>query len=156
MGQKIAIYKELIDLLQKEWDCIVEYSLEDMQVILKNKEILTLKIEVLEENRVKVITRIAEKLEISSENLTLRNILKVHDHPLNSKLSAHRKTLLGQINTIRDYTKRTRALVDRSSLSIKKSLVFLHRAQDLAVAPYGADGQMGKGKTDCQFLSAEV
>lgn len=156
MGQKIAIYRELIDILKREWDCIVAYSLEDLQAILKGKEMLTLKLQVLEENRIKVITEIGKKLNINSENLTLKNILKAHNHSLNPKLAAHRKVLLEQIDTLKEYTLKTQGLVDRSSLSIKKSIVFLHRSLDKAAAPYGADGQMGVGKSECHMLNAEV
>ena len=156
MGQKIIIYEEMINLLQKEWDCIIDYSLEDMKKILKKKENLALKIQVLEEKRVKVVTEISEKLQIGPENLTLRKILKAYKHPLNSRLFALRETLLEQINAILDQSKQIKRLVDSSSLSIKKSLVFLHRTQDSSVAPYRANGQMGEGKSECRMLSEEV
>lgn len=156
MGQKIAIYKELIELLHVEWDSIVDYSLQGTQAILNKKEMLTLKMQVLEENRMKVVAAIAEKLEVAPESLTLKKLLAMQDHPLNLKLGAHRETLLTLIDTINEYHSKTKRLVDHSSLSIKKSLVFLHRTQDRAEAPYVANGRMSEGKTPSRMLSQEI
>jgi len=156
MSQKITLYRELLRLLQDEWDSIVDYSLDEVNRVLQKKEILTLKLRVLEKNRLKLIAEIAKNLDVDRENLTLRHLLEIHDHPLNAKLAAQRETLLSQIDAILDHSEKNKGLVDRSSLSIKKSLVFLHRTQDSAEAAYGANGHKGEGKTLCRMLSTEV
>ncbi|MFQ5672645.1 MAG: flagellar protein FlgN [Nitrospinales bacterium] len=156
MRQKIALYNELIPLFQEEWDSIVDYSLDEVRAVLKKKEILALKMQMLEENRLKVVAEIANHLGVDPENLTLRDIIKVCGRPLSTQLTAQRETLLSQISAIFDYSEKNKHLVNRSSLSIKKSLVFLHRTQDSAEAAYGADGHRGEGKALCRMLSTEV
>ena len=156
MGQKIAIYEELIDLLRKEWDSVSEYSLMGVQEILNKKETLVLKMQVLEENRLQVVRAIAKKLEVPFEGLTLKKILSLQPHPLNEKLNLYRKKLLKQISLIAELTEKTKRIVDHSSMSIKKSLSFLHLTQEKCEAGYQAKGQVNQGRMQSRMLSAEA
>ena len=156
MGQKIIIYGELIRLLRKEWDSIAKYSYEDIQEILNKKETLVLKMQVLEENRTEVVNAIAKKLGIPSEQLTLKKLIASIDHPVKFKLMKYRDTLLEQIKTIAELNEVNRGLVDTSSLSIKKSLAFIHTAQSDAEAGYHADGQKNGSKTSSRMLSLKA
>jgi flagellar biosynthesis/type III secretory pathway chaperone len=156
MGQKILIYGELIKLLRKEWDSISKYSYEDIQEILNKKETLVLKMQVLEENRTEVVKAIGKKLGMPFEELTLKKLIASIDHPLTTKLGKYRETLLEQINTISELNEVNKGLVDTSSLSIKKSLAFIHKAQSDAEASYHADGQMNEGKSNSRMLSLET
>ncbi len=156
MGQKIAIYNELIDLLKNEWDSVSGYSLMGVQEILNKKETLVLKMQVLEENRIEVVRAIAKKLDVPYEGLTLKKMLALSPHPLGDKLNLYRKKLLKQIDVIAKLTEKTKRIVDHSSMSIKKSLSFLHRTQEKSEAGYQAKGQLQEGKMQSRMLSAEV
>lgn len=156
MNRKIAIYRELIDILRKEWDAVVSYSLKETQEILGQKEILALKMQALEEDRMKVVAEIAEKLETKPDGLTLKKIVAMRDHPLNPKLMNRRKTLLDLIDSIHELNEKNKHIVNGSSLSIKKSLAFLHRSHERAEADYHADGRiMESKKMQSRMLSAE-
>jgi flagellar biosynthesis/type III secretory pathway chaperone len=156
MGQKIAIYNELIELLAQEWDSVSGYSLLGVQETLNKKETLVLKMQVLEENRLEVVRAIANKLDVPYEGLTLKKIIALKSHPLNSKLSLYRKKLLKQIDLIAESTEKTKRIVDHSSMSIKKSLSFLHKTQEKSEAGYQAKGKIREGKMQSRMLSAEV
>ena len=156
MEQKIAIYDELIELLRNEWDSVSEYSLMGVQEVLNKKETLVLKMHVLEENRLEVVRAIAKKLNVSYETLTLKNILALSPHPLSDKLNLCRNKLLNQIDLIARLTDKTKRIVDHSSMSIKKSLSFLHKTQEKSEAGYQAKGQIKEGKIQSRMLSAEV
>lgn len=156
MGQKIAIYNELIELLEQEWDSVSGYSLIGVQETLNKKETLVLKMQVLEENRLEVVQAIANKLNVPSEGLTLKKIIALKPHPLNNKLSLYRKKLLKQIDLIAKSTEKTKTIVDYSSMSIKKSLSFLHKTQEKSEAGYQAKGQIHEGKMLSRMLRAEV
>ena len=156
MVQQSAIYDELIDLLRKEWDSVSEYSLLDVQEILNKKETLVLKMQVLEENRLQVVGAIAKKHEVSFEGLTLKKILSLQPHPLNQKLSLYREKLLKQISLIAVLTEKTKRIVDHSSMSIKKSLSFLHLTQEKYEIGYQAKGQVNKGRMQSRLLSTEA
>jgi flagellar biosynthesis/type III secretory pathway chaperone len=155
MGQKIMIYDDLIKLLRKEWDSISKYSYEDIQEILNKKEILVLKMQVLEENRTEVVNAIAKKLEMASGELTLKKLIALIDHPVKIKLMKYRDTLLEQIKTIAELNEINKGLVDTSSLSIKKSMAFIHKTLSVAEAGYHADGQIEENKTISRMMSLE-
>jgi flagellar biosynthesis/type III secretory pathway chaperone len=156
MSQKITIYGELIKLLRKEWESISNYSYEAIQEILNKKETLVLKIQVLEENRAEVVDVIAKKLGMLPEELTLKKLIVLIDHPVKAKLMKYRITLLEQIKTIAELNEINQGLVDTSSLSIKKSLAFIHKTQSDAEAGYHGDGQMNGNKTSSCMLSLEA
>ena len=156
MGQKIIIYKELISLLRKEWGSISEYSYEDIQEIVNKKETLVLKMQVLEENSIEVVNAIAKNLGMVSKELTLKKLIASIDHPVKIKLMKHRNTLLKQIKTIAELNQVNRGLIDSSSLSIKKSLAFIHKTQSEAEAGYHSDGLINEGKTSSRMLSLEA
>ncbi len=156
MGQKIIIYEELIKLLRREWGSISQYSYDDIQEILNKKETLVLKMQVLEENRTEVVNTISEKLGIPSEDLTLNKLIAKIDHPIKKKLMAYRKTLLSQIKTIVELNEFNQELVDASSLSIKKSLSFIHKTQSATEAGYHSGGQMDEHVTGSRMLSLEA
>lgn len=151
------IYDELIKLMQAEWDSVTEYSLEKVQEITNKKETLILKMQVLEENRIEAVRAIAKEMGVPyDEELTLKNILASGKHPLKPKLAKCRKILLQQIQRINELSERNKGLVDHSSLSIKKSLVFLHRSQDKAEASYYANGQVKEARAPSRMLSTEI
>lgn len=156
MGQKIAIYNELIELLRNEWDSVSGYSLMGVQEVLNKKETLVLKMQVLEENRMEVVRAIAKILDVPYEGLTLKKMIALKPHPLNDKLNLYRKKLLKQIDLIAELTEKTKRIVNHSSMSIKKSLSFLHKTQEKSEAGYQAKGQIQEGKMQSRMLSAEV
>ena len=156
LGQKTLIYDQLIKLLEEEWEGISKYSYEKVQAALNKKQTLVLKMQVLEENRLEVVEELAKRLDLSIQDLTLKKLISAIDHPVSAKLMERRKILLGQIKKINDLNDQNEGLVDASSLSIKKSLAFLHKVQDISEAPYHSDGNLKKSSTEVRMLSMEV
>ena len=156
LGQKALIYDELIKLLEEEWEGISEYSYDKVQAALNKKETLVLKMQVLEENRLQVVEALAKRLGLSMQDLTLKKLIASIDHPVRAKLMGKRKILLGQIKKIAFLNEQNQGLVDASSLSIKKSLAFLHKTQDVSEAAYHADGSLNESKSEVRMLSMEA
>ena len=156
LGQKIEIYQELADLLMKEWDCIAEYSLEELQEILVRKEHLLFQSKIVEENRNKIIGLLAEELEIPQEKLTLSKLTAARDHHLNQKLEGHRDRLLELIALISDLSVKNKNLIERSSLSLKKSLAFIHCVAEESLASYHQNGRRGGNKMEGRMLNTEA
>ena len=156
LGQKVLIYDELIKLLQEEWEGISWYSFEKVQAALNKKETLVLKMQLLEENRMEIVEVLAKHLGLSVQSLTLKKLIGSIDHPIRVKLNEKRKILLSQIKKIAYLNEKNQGLVDASSLSIKKSLAFLHKTQDFAEAPYHSDGNLKEGKSEVRMLSMEA
>ena len=156
MGQKIMIYDELIQLLQKEWESVSNYSYDDIQEIMNKKETLVLKMQVLEENRNEVVQTLADKLELRVEEATLKKLITFCPAPVKKKLTAFRQRLLLQIETIADLNLKNQGLLDASSMSIKKSLVFLHMSQDTAESSYQGGGRIALGKGQSKMLNMQA
>ena len=156
LRQKSLIYDELIILLEEEWGDISEYSYDKVQAGLNKKETMILKMQVLEENRLEVVGTLAKQLGLSMEDLTLKKLIGSINHPIRVKLIGVRKTLLGQLKKIAFLNDQNQGLVDTSSLSIKKSLAFLHKTQDMSEAAYHADGNLIGSKSELRMLSTEV
>tara|TARA_B100000686_G_C16793348_1_gene980353 strand:- start:117 stop:620 length:504 start_codon:yes stop_codon:yes gene_type:complete len=156
LRQKALIYDELIILLEEEWGDISEYSYDKVQSGLNKKETMILKMQVLEENRLEVVEALAKQLGLSIQDLTLKKLIASINHPMRVKLMEVRNMLLGQLQKIAFLNAQNQGLVDASSLSIKKSLAFLHKTQDMNEAAYHADGNLIGSKSEIRMLSTEV
>ena len=156
LEQKALIYNELIKLIEAEREGISEYSYDKVQVALNKKETLVLKMKLLEENRLEVIEAIAKHLGLNFQDLTLRQLIASIDHPIRDKLMDQREILLGLITQIGLLNDQNQGLVNASSLSIKKSLAFLHKTQDVAEAPYHSGGRLNTGKSEVRMFSMEA
>lgn len=156
LDQKIALYREFISVLRKEWKIVTEYSLERLEEIIKKKETLIFKLQALEESRVAVIRSLAESIGASPGDLTLKKLISARRDPLNPKLAESRKRLMEQIEIIRELNERNAVLIDRSSLSLEKSLAFIHRADEESMALYYANGRMRGSRMQSRILNADV
>ena len=156
LEQKLFLYKEFIGLLQKEWDVIVDYSLDDLQNVIKKKEVLILKMQMLEESRAKVTGSIAEILGVPSDQLTVSELVRLRKDPSNPKLTALRKQLIGQIEVVKKLIEKNQTLINHSSLSLKQSLSFIYRADEEARSFYYSNGVMQEGRMQSRIFSADA
>jgi flagellar biosynthesis/type III secretory pathway chaperone len=156
LEKKIALCDEFISLLRQEWDAHTRYSLPDIEAASQKKEKLAARVQALEEVRKALMERIEHRLDVRARGLTLRALLRIQDHPINRDLARNRETLLEQIRTINHLNGQARALMDRSALSFKKSLAFLHATVEKAGSPYHADGRLGEAKNQGRLLSTDV
>lgn len=156
LEQKIEIYQELAGLLKKEWDCISEYSLEELQEILVRKEQLLLKSQMVEENRNRTVSLLGERLEIAQDDLTLSTLIAARSHPLNPLLEKRRDRLLELIALISELSFKNKNLIEHSSLSLKKSLAFIHCVVEESLASYHPDGRRGGDKMEGRMLNTEA
>lgn len=156
LGQKIEIYQELADLLKKEWDCIAEYSLEELQEILVRKEHLLLQSQMVEENRNKIIGQLADELKIPQEELTLSKLIAARKYPLAQKLEDSRDRLLELISLIGDLSLKNKNLIEHSSLSLKKSLAFIHCVAEESLTSYHQNGRRGGNKMEGRMLNTKA
>lgn len=156
LEQKLFLYKEFIGLLQREWDVVTEYSLEGLQEVIKKKEVLILKMQVLEESRAETIRSLSEMLGVPPEKLTVNEMVRLRKDPSNLKLRELRKRLMDQIEVIKGLNDKNRGLVNHSSLSLKQSFSFMYRADEEARSSYHADGVMREGRMQSRILNADA
>ena len=156
MEMKVMLYKKFISLLQEEWNSITEYSIETLESIIQKKDDLVNQLQTLESERAQIMKKVAQKLKVSHGNLTMKNLLKIQKSSINSKLAQSRKNLLAQLQTVNKLNYSVRDLMDRSSLSFRKSLVHLHSEGETSSSPYHANGQVGKSKIYSRMLSVDA
>ena len=156
MEKKTILYKKFILLLQEEWNCIAEYSIETLESIIHKKDDLVNQLQALESERIRVIKKVAYRLKISRGGLTMKNLLKIQKSPINPRLAHSRKNLLTQIQAVNNLNCSIRDLMQQSSLSFRKSLVHLYSVGATASSPYHANGQIEKSKIFSRMLSVDV
>jgi len=156
LKQKIKLYESFINLFQEEWTCVSKYSYYALQDVIAKKEEKVIEMQTLEKTRSFLMIKIAEKLQVQQSSLTLKKIIQMKDTPNKINLNKCRKKLLIQIKKINEWSNRVKDLIDQSSLSLKKSLAYIHSAEDRAASPYMANGQMMEGRAEGRMVSVDV
>ena len=154
--KKIDLYDRFIHLLEEQWTCITEYSLESLQQIMDKKEGLVDQMQILERDRSRLMQKIEEKLCVTRPGLTLKNLIQMTQDPIGEQLAERRETLLAQIATINELHERIKGLMDHSSLSMKRSMAFIHSTVEAASTPYRANGRIPEAKPQGKMLSLDA
>ena len=156
LKQKIKLYESFISILKEEWTCVSKYSYDSLQEVIAKKENMVIQMKTLENDRSFLMKKIAEKLQVQQSNLTLKNIIQIRNNPNKINLAKCRKILLFQIKEISKLTEMTKVLMDHSALSLKKSLAYIHSADEKAQSPYLANGKVMEGRVEGRMLSMNV
>lgn len=154
--KKIDLYDQFILLLQEQWDSITGYSLDSLQAILIKKEALIDQIQALEKERLGLMGKMNPPLGSAPANLTLKQIIQITPGPVGVQLKKGRETLLARIATINGLHENLKGLMDRSSLSLKKSLVLFHSKGEEASSPYHPNGKLQEGNLQGRMLSLDA
>ncbi|MBC8285994.1 MAG: flagellar export chaperone FlgN [Nitrospinae bacterium] len=156
LRQKIKLYENFIELLKDEWNCVSKYSYDGLQEIIAKKEDQVVQMQALENSRSCLMKKIATKLEVRQSSLTLKKLIQIKDNPYKNNLTQCRKRLLFQVTQISEWSEKVRSLMDHSALSLKKSMAYIHSADEKASSPYLANGQMMEGRVEGRMVSMDV
>jgi hypothetical protein len=156
LKQKIKLYEDFISLLQEEWECVSKYSYDSLQDVIAKQEDKVIQMQGLENDRSSLMIKIEEKLEGQQSSLTLKKIIQIKNISNKNNLNKCRKILLFQIRRITELSAMTKNLMDHSSLSLKKSLAYIHSADEKSQSPYLANGQVMKGRVEGRMLNMDV
>ena len=107
----------------------------------------------LEKQRSGLMEKIARLRGVREKDLTLKIIIQTTVNPIRVKLSKSREALLAQIATINELHEGIKGLMDKSSLSLKKSLVFVHSKNEEANAPYHPDAKLKEASLQGRMLN---
>ena len=156
LEQKIVLYDNFIKLLNEEWKCITNYSYDGLQEIIDKKNEQVRQMQVLENNRSNLMKKIASNHKVGQSGLTLNKLIQNKDIPYRINLSKCRNKLLSNIQIINLLSTKIKALIDHSSLSLKKSLAFIHSEGEKANSPYESNGQVSEGSLQSRMVSVDV
>ena len=153
IASEIDLYKKFIGILKEQWNSISDYSLDSLNEIIEKKEILVREMQQLEKKRSGLMVQIARLRGVPATELTLKKIIQTTVNPIRVKLGEGRETLLQQISTINELHEGIKGLMDHSSLSLKKSMAFVHSKSEEASAPYHPDGKLQDANLQGRMLN---
>ena len=156
LKQKARLYESFIELLKDEWSCVSKYSYDSLQDIIARKEDQVVQMQALENSRSCLMRKIAEKLQVKQSSLTLKKLIQLKGNPYKNNLAKCRKKLLFQIKQINEWSEKVKNLMDQSALSLKKSLAYIHSADEKASSPYTANGRVVEGCVEGRMVSMDV
>ena len=119
-------YRALLSVLESEKKAIVESNLSELGKVLKAKEALLCKIQVIEEQRQMATEGLAESLGCSSRDLTISKLAELTEEPQTDRfkrLCSDLSPLTESIHSINDNNK---TLLRHSVALIKSSFAFLN------------------------------
>jgi flagellar biosynthesis/type III secretory pathway chaperone len=142
LQQEVHLYRDLLDVLQREKQCMMDLALDSIHECNNTKETLILKLKVLEEARIDLIRDISETHGISSP-VTLARIIEVVPPAYKRSLEACRSNLVSLLNSVREVIQINAILAERSIHYTRESLTFLNRLT-FTMPIYLSSGQMGE------------
>ena len=153
--QKIGLYDELIGVMKEEWTSISEYSREKLENTLERKSSLLGKVHELNHKREEIVQAFAQKLGRIQSEVTLKTIIGLKDNPWGNRMAGCREKIRQQIKTINEMNSENKQLINRSSLTMKKSMSWLYEV-DMAYTPYYSNGQLSEPTMESRVVNTDV
>lgn len=126
LENEIDIYQSLLLILQQEKEAVVFSKLRELNESSKEKENHILKIRILEEQRIKLLEKIAESLEYPSPQLTLANLIQIIAEPHATRLKNTYDILFALVQSIQEVNNSNKALIFHSLDLVKCSLALFN------------------------------
>ncbi len=121
LKEQINTYKILHDLLGRERRCLLNIDAEKLEEISKEKDTLVMRLRLLEEERRRLIGKIAGDRGLSAE-INLKELERVTG---NSIFSILRSTLVSLLQSIEEMNRFNSVLIDRSMTYIRTNMNFI-------------------------------
>jgi len=155
LAHATEIYQALLQVVQSEKDAVVGLNLKQLNEACKTKDNLLLKLRILEEQRQKVMDRVADELGCSSRGLTLTQLSQQVDESYARLLLDRCADLLALIQTLQDVTQQNKSLMSHSMQLIQGSCNLLNNL--MAANPvYYRSGNVDSGDQTGRILSGDI
>ncbi len=119
-GQVVA-YRDLLDLLQRERECLVQFNAAGVEALSKEKDTVVLKLRLLEEERVRLMGALAASGAVPAG----AGLRELSDRTGDEELGALRLRMVSLLQSISELNEFNRILIERSSGVVKNALNFL-------------------------------
>ena len=152
---EIRLYDSLLLALQKEKRAVVDSNLEELNEANRKKESLFLKIRILDEQRLTILEKLADKLGQPAQNLTLTKLSQLVEEPQSTQLADCRSRLLSLAQSIQEVNLSNKALLNHSLDLVRSSLTLL---SDLMPSNpvYYRTGKMKDGDQSGRVVSGKI
>jgi len=116
------LYRSLLSILQSEKKAVVLSNLKELNESSKEKENLILKIRILEEQRSKLLEKIADNLGHSCQVLTLSRLAEMVEEPYSTRLRYNYSILSTLVHSIQEVNNANKTLILHSLELVRGSL----------------------------------
>jgi len=155
LEEEVGLCQGLLGALQREKRAVVDSKLTQLNETSKEKENLILKIRIMEEQRRRMLEKLAESLGLPVESLTLKKISRMVEELHSNRLMACHSKLWALIQSIQEVNQSNRSLLMHSIQLVKGSLSLLDNL--MASGPvYYPTGEIKTGHRSGKFLSGRV
>jgi flagellar biosynthesis/type III secretory pathway chaperone len=129
LGEQIEGCRRLLELLQQEKCCLMDLQMEGVESIVKTKDILVLKLRLLEEERIRLVDRfLREHPECfldPEKDFQKINLQKLAELTGETVLLDMRSKLISLSQSIREMNEFNKAMIDRTLVFLRKNSQFL-------------------------------
>lgn len=129
-------YRALLDLLQRERACLVQFDAAGVEDLSKEKDTVVLKLRLLEEERIRLVREYGNDQGLAGD-LSLQRLAESTG---DKEFLAIRLRLLSLLQGIVELNEFNRVLIERSSTVVRSALTFLGSLG--AGLPAGASGAL--------------
>lgn len=119
--QQINGYRMLMDSLRKEKECLISLNTSEIENITKEKDTITLRIRLLEEERIRLTSRFMSENRIESD----MSIQKLAEITGDDSFNSIRLQMISLLQSITELNEFNRILIDRSMNYIKGAIGML-------------------------------
>ena len=155
LEEETGFYQLLLLVVQKENGAVVDLKLKELNEAAKEKENLLLKIQILEEQRQRMLERVADSIGCPLQGLTLSKLSQLIEEPYSTRLKECNSNLLSLIQSIQEVNNSNKSLIVHSLKLVGSSLSLL----DSLIAPIPVYCRTGKTQINDQsgnILSAQI
>ena len=112
LQEQVLGYSSLLELLQRERACLVDFDAEAVEELSKEKDTLLFGLRLLEDERARLMAKFSEEYaEEGGPEMTLKRVGEVTGEPGFHEI---RSTLISLLQSIDEMNEFNRALIDRS------------------------------------------
>lgn len=149
------LYGSLLQILQREKEAVIGSALDELNETSKEKENILLKIRILEEQRLRILDRLANSLGYSPQDLTLTKLSQLVNEPYSKRLKDCHSNFLALIQSIKEVNKSNRALLMHSLDLVRGSLSLMDTLM-VSNPVYYRTGMVQSGGRSGRVLSGKV
>jgi flagellar biosynthesis/type III secretory pathway chaperone len=125
IGEESEIYRSMLTVIDKESSATVRSDLVALTTAREEKEDILVKLELIEDQRRRVVNEIADALGYPPEDCTITKISQLMGEPFGGRLSQAGAELLTVLNTVKAANHRNKLLFEHSRELLRGSFNIL-------------------------------
>lgn len=144
---EIEVYKELHASFLSEQDILLRSSFDELHENNSKKEAIILKANLLNEERMKLVGKIAKFINVDEDEICLSTLVSYDDGRRKKELKERQSALRSLWMNIKEMNEKNKMLLESSLLYVQKSINFISDISEL-VSPRSTYMETGRLKTN--------